>query len=154
MIKRVLLITLLAAYAGCASTPRQSPAVKLTQTSIVDPVVGLSRTVNTARTSEAVPVDFRIEITNPLEHPVTLTSVEMETVGQTGSYALRRVRHAFTEVIPGRGTKTLQLRAWVHPLQASDQDQVQTPAMIRGVAQFDSAGTTLKTAFVERLDQR
>jgi hypothetical protein len=151
---RLLIAALAAMLAGCASTASLRPTVKLTQTSVVDPVTGISRNVTSTRDSEAVPVDFQIEVTNPLEHPVTLTSVEMETVGQSGSYALRRVRHAFTEVIPGRGSKTLQLRAWVHPLQASDQDQVQTPAMIRGVAQFDSAGTTLKTAFVERLDQR
>lgn len=154
MMKHLLAAALVAASAGCASTSSLRPAVKLTQISAVDPVAGISRTVNTARTSEAVPVDFQIEIANPLEHPVTLTSVELETVGQTGSYAMKRVRHAFTEIIPGRGTKKLQLRAWVHPLQASDRDQVETPAMIRGVAQFDAAGTTLKTAFVERLDQR
>lgn len=152
--RSLLLAALIATLAGCAPTATLRPAVKLTQTSAVEPVGGISRTVNTPRGSEAVPVDFQIEISNPLKHPVTLTSVELETVGETGSYALRRVRHTFSEVIPGRGSKKLQLRAWVRPLQASDRDQVQTPAVVRAVAQFDAAGTTLKTAFVERLDQQ
>ena len=119
--------------------------MSIAQISAVDPIE--------AATNAQVPVDYRISITNPLEHPVTLTSLEFETVGGSGGYAMKRVRHTFTRVIPARGSDSFQVRAWVQPLQISDRGDVTVPVMLRGTALFDANGTPMRTAFASRAAQ-
>jgi len=127
---------------GCASGS-PAPTVAIAQRSTVVPL-----RVDPQR---AVPVDYRLEVTNPLDHAVTLTAVEIETVGESGAYMMKRVRHVFAEVIPPHGKASIDLRAWVHPLQQTDTGQVASPVMLRGIAKFDSMGTTIRRAFAGRL---
>ena len=101
----------------------------------------------------AVPVEFRLDIENPLDHQVTLLTVEMETVGETGGYFMPRVRHTFSKQIDAHKTESIDIRTWVHPLQETDMGQIVTAVMIRGTARFDSNGTTIQSAFTGRLSQ-
>jgi hypothetical protein len=63
----------IAILAGCASQ-LSVPVVTITQVSAIAPLRISAHT--------AVPVDYRLEITNPLDNAVTLKSVEIETVGR------------------------------------------------------------------------
>jgi hypothetical protein len=101
----------------------------------------------------AVPVEFRLDIENPLDHQVTLLTVEMETVGETGGYFMPRVRHTFSKSIAAHKTESLDIRTWVRPLQETDTGNIVTAVMIRGTARFDSNGTTIQSAFTGRLSQ-
>ena len=124
-----------------------APTVTIAQTSKVSPV----RSGSGAASSTAVPVDFRLEVANPLDHAVTLTSVEIETVGASGGYLMQRVRHRFAQLIPAHGKVSLDVRAWVQPLQETDRGQVVSAVMLRGTARFESNGNTIQTAFAGRL---
>jgi hypothetical protein len=115
------------------------------QTSRVKPLLTLSET--------AVPVEFRLDIENPLDHQITLLVVEMETVGETGGYYMPRVRHTFTKLIDAHKTESIDVRTWVRPLQQTDTGNIVTAVMIRGTARFDSNGTTIQSAFTARLAQ-
>ncbi len=138
-----------AALIGCASRPATrrvlAPTVTIAQTSAVAPLRAAPQT--------AVPVDYRLDVTNPFDYSVTLTSVEIETVGVSGGYAMNRVRHSFARVIPPHTTATIELRAWVQPLQETDTGQVVNAVMLRGTARFLSFGSTIQSAFTGRLRQ-
>jgi hypothetical protein len=119
--------------------------VTIAQTSRVETIRAAHQT--------AVPVEFHLEITNSLDHPVTLVGVELETVGESGGYAMQRVRHKFAKVIPARAKEAIDLRAWVRPMQETDTGRIVTAVMIRGTARFESMGSTIQSAFTGRLAQ-
>jgi len=131
--------------AACASQPADRPAVTIAQVSPLRPVRTAAETT--------IPVDYRLDVTNPLEHPVTLVGVEMETVGESGGYSMHRVRHRFSQSIPAHGKVSIDLRAWVQPLQITDTGQVVTAVMLRGTARFESEGSIIQSAFSQRLAQ-
>ena len=132
--------------AGCASGPAaMAPILNIVQISRVSPVRTAAETT--------VPVDYRIDIENPLDHSVTLVGVEIETVGESGGYLMRRVRHRFSQVVPAHGSSSINLRAWVQPLQMTDSGQVVTAVMLRGTARFESEGSIVQSAFTKRLAQ-
>jgi hypothetical protein len=143
----MLLVILCGVAARCASTSASgaAPSVTIAQTSAVDPV-GVPSGQQTG-----VPVEYRLDVVNPLDHAITLTSVEMETVGSSGGYLMKRVRHSFAEVIPARGSAAIPVRAWVQPLQLSDTGRVSTPVLLRGSARFDSQEGTIKATFAASL---
>ena len=99
-----------------------------------------------------VPVDYRLEVTNPLDHEVTLKLIELETVGFSGGYSMKRVRHPFDRKIPPRGSASVDFRAWVQPLEQSDSGQISGRVMLRGTARFESLGKTIQSAFAGRGD--
>jgi hypothetical protein len=131
---------------ACSSSQQATPAVTIAQTSDVIPIG--------ASPSTRVPVDFLIEVTNPLDQPVTLTSVEFETVGLAGGYELKRVRHSFAEVVPARSKVGVNVRAWAQPLQLSERGDMVTAVLLRGIASFDAAGKILKTTFASHAKQK
>jgi hypothetical protein len=135
----------IAILAGCASQ-LSVPVVTITQVSAIAPLRISAHT--------AVPVDYRLEITNPLDNAVTLKSVEIETVGYSGGYTMKRVRHAFARTIPPHAKTTLDLRAWVRPLQDTDTGVVVTPVLLRGTARFESLGKMIQSSFTARASQR
>ena len=152
--KKVLfpvLLALIGVLTGCTSTPStrtpstqlSPPTITIAQTSAVEPFESAQQT--------GVPVEYRLDIANPLDHAVTLVAVEIETVGSSGGYLMKRVRHSFAEIIPAHGTSSIAFRAWVQPLQLSDKGKVSTPVMLRGTARFESMGSTIKTAFAASL---
>jgi hypothetical protein len=145
-VKHIQLLAVAFLVARCASAPSVAPTVIVAQTSEVVPV-GASPTTR-------VPVDFRLDLTNPLQKPVTLKAVELETVGPSGGYEMKRVRHSFTEVIPAGGRSSINIRAWVQPLQLSETGRVVSGVMLRGVARFESSdGATLRTMFTAQIRQ-
>lgn len=103
------------------------------------------------RVAGGLPVEYRIDINNPFDEPLTLTSVEIETVGETGAYALKRVRHAFSRTIAPHSRDMFIIRAWVRTIQESDTGEVGMPVNVRGVAQFDSTAGARRTAFTARV---
>ena len=131
---------------GCASSPSSRPTVTLTERSEVDIVAAVATT--------AVPVDYRLDVANPLPANVILKSVEIETVGLSGSYQMKRVRHQFEQIIPAGSTASVNLRAWVIPLQETAGGRIGNAVMVRGSARFDLHGRTLRTQFVARFGRR
>jgi hypothetical protein len=130
---------------ACASGQAPTPEVTITQTSRVETIRAANQT--------AVPVEFHLEITNPLNHAVTLVGVEIETVGESGGYVMQRVRHKFTKEIAAHAKESIDLRAWVRPTQETDTGRIVTAVMIRGTARFESMGSTIQSAFTGRLAQ-
>ncbi|HUP47436.1 MAG TPA: hypothetical protein VNA04_01455 [Thermoanaerobaculia bacterium] len=63
---------------------------------------------------------------------------------------MKRVRHAFEEVIPANSSGTIALRAWVQPLQADVSGAVTSPVMIRGSARFEGPDGVMRRNFVGR----
>lgn len=100
--------------------------------------------------ASGMPIQYQLKISNPLSHPVTLLSIEVESVGQSGAYEMRRVRHAFDKVIPANSDDTLEIRAWVHPLQADISGSVSSPVMLRGTARFQGPNGIVRRNFVGR----
>lgn len=137
------LFLLLVAVACSSATSSVSPGVTVKQMSNV---ASIKMSV-----ASGLPVDYQLEITNPLQIPVTLTSIELETVGESGAYSMKRVRHAFSLIIQPQSSAVVPIRAWVHTLQETDSGSVAAPANVRGVASFASEAGVLKTAFTTRV---
>jgi hypothetical protein len=136
---------------GCASgAPQNSPGVTISQVSRVEPVRLAVRTLDPS-VPNGVPVDYEIKLTNPFDHAITLTSVEIETVGSSGAYSMKRVRHAFSLVVDARSAAVLPIRAWVLPLQDTDTGDVNGPVTVRGTANFASDAGAMKTGFAARV---
>ena len=103
------------------------------------------------RMEGGLPVEYRLQISNPFDHPVTLTSIEVETVGVSGAYAMKRVRHIFTKEIAPHTSDTVNFRAWVQTLQENESGDVKSPVMLRGTARFESIAGGMQTAFAARV---
>lgn len=139
----ILAVALSAIACASGSGGKQSPLVEISQLSGVESLGVPQR--------QGLPVEYRIEITNPFDYPITLTSVEVETVGVSGAYELKRVKHVFTRDIAARGTDVVQFRAWVQPLQLNDRDAASSPVTIRGLARFKSDSEVMQSTFVARV---
>lgn len=146
------ILFLLIASLGCAAggPARTSPTVTISQISQVAPV-RLAELPLDMSVAHGVPVDYEIKVTNPFDYPISLTSVEVETVGSSGAYSMKRVRHAFSLVIDPRSAAVLPIRAWVQPLLASDTGDVNGPVTVRGSASFTSEAGAIKTGFAARV---
>ncbi|HEY0372636.1 MAG TPA: hypothetical protein VGD79_11580 [Thermoanaerobaculia bacterium] len=125
-----------------AASSHATPTVSLKQVSAV-------QDINVSSDSK-LPVDYRVTIDNPRDHPVTLTAIEIETVGQSGGYFMSRVRHPFSRTIQAKSSDTIDFRAWVQPLSKDQRGDVTGPVMLRGTARFDSPAGSLRTNFVTR----
>jgi hypothetical protein len=134
---------------GCASAGT-SPQVTISQVSKVEPVRLAVRTLDPS-VPNGVPVDYEIHVTNPFDYPVTLTSVEVETVGTAGAYSMKRVRHAYSLNIQPRSAAVLPIRTWVQPLQDTDAGDVNGPVTVRGLASFTSQAGATKSSFAARV---
>jgi hypothetical protein len=135
-----------AASIACAtspSTPSAGPTVTISQQSVI--------ARNDVPMPGGVPLDYQLTIRNPRADAVTLTSVEIETVGLSGAYSMRRVRHAFALTVQPQATETLLIRAWVQKLQETDSGDVNAPVTVRGVAHFSSAAGSVKSSFAARV---
>lgn len=103
--------------------------------------------------SGGIPMEYRLTIDNPFDHEVKLVSVEVETVGQSGGYAMNKVRHPFDETIAARASRELHFRAWIRVLTESDTRSVDHPVMLRGRARFDSPSGTMTRNFFARANE-
>jgi hypothetical protein len=97
-----------------------------------------------------VPMQYRLTIENPFDYEVRLTAVEIETVGQSGAYALTRVRQPFDQTIAAGASQELNLRAWVRVLTESDTRSVDHPVMLRGRALFETPSGVATRNFFAR----
>lgn len=129
---------------ACSSQPVRSaaPEVKLTQTGLVPDVLVHSAT--------GLPVQYRLEIDNTSEQDVRLVSVEIESFGRAGAYAMPRVRHSFDQLIPAKSRHAFDFQAWVHRLQVDSKGDTDMPVLLRGSALFQSAAGTARRNFVAR----
>jgi hypothetical protein len=147
--RNIAAVALTVMLAGCASSDsvdaRSGLTVDIKQTTTVQLIHAIP--------SSAVPVDYDIAVTNPLDNPVTLLSLELETVGYSGSYTMKRVKHAFSQIIAPKETQIIAIRAWVQPLQENTRGDVVAPVNIRGSARFNSDGTVLRTLFTDHVEQ-
>lgn len=128
--------------AACASGPGAVPAVSIAQRA-APPDIEI-------RSQSGLPMEFRLTIDNPLDQPVTLVSVEVETVGNSGGYLMNRVRHAFSRVVQPKSSETVDFRAWVQPLSRDQQGDVSSPVLLRGTARFRTDTGVIRTNFTNR----
>jgi hypothetical protein len=95
-----------------------------------------------------VPLEFILTVCNPLETPVTLRRIELQTRGR-GAYALRTEAPFLNEEIAAGAEVTLRLWTWGRSrggiLSRSE------PVTITGVAWFDSPGGSFTRIFMEYL---
>lgn len=161
MMRKLALVAALAVTSGCASsssTP-STPMVTVAQISQVKPVQAITTEgqrqslMDAVTPTNKVPVDLRFTITNPLQEPVTLKGIEMETVGFSGGYSMKRVRHSFDQNVAAGATSTIDVRAWVQPLQETESGRITSPVMITGIARFDLGGKTVRRSFSAKLAQ-
>lgn len=127
---------------ACASTSPTTPKVTIAQRA-APPDIEIN-------SQSGVPVEFRLTIDNPLDEPVTLLAVEVETVGSSGGYQLNRVRHPFSQVIGAKSSDTVDFRAWVQPLSRDQRGDVSSPVLLRGTARFQTAAGTISSNFSGR----
>lgn len=135
------LFTLISCASSDASRSPHAPQVKITQ---------LSKVPYKMEVRGGLPVDFRMEIDNPFDHPVTLITVEVETVGLTGAYEMKRVKHRFDRTIPPHAKGEIDFRAWVRALQETESGDVNSPVMLRGTARFQTPVGTMQRSFSNR----
>ena len=131
-----------ALLAACASSTAQAPEVSIVQTSSV-PDVRLN-------VASGLPIELQLRIRNPFDHEVKLVAVEIESVGQSGAYAMKRVRHSFDRAIAAGADDTVDLRAWIQPLQRDDRGDTDQPVMLRGTARFETPAGPMRRNFVTR----
>lgn len=135
---------LIALACASQSVAPSSPTVTIHQIAAVAPI-------RMPAAGAGLPVDYQLEISNPFDGDITLTSVELETVGSSGAYFMKRVRHMFSQKIAPHATEAIAIRAWVQTLQETDAGAVSTPVTLRGVAYFNSASGPKRTAFAARV---
>lgn len=129
--------------AACASSPKITPSVTLEQLSAPPDV-------QVRPSTGGLPVEYRVTVHNPLEHAVTLVSIEVETVGGSGGYQMKRLRHDFSRVIQPKANESVNFRAWVQPLSEDSRGDVNSPVLLRGTARFDTHAGPVRTNFVTR----
>ena len=139
-----VILSSLLVLSSCASASRVTPTVTIQQLSVPEDL--------RVYIASGYPVEFRATIENPFEQPVTLVSIEIETVGTSGGYLLKRVRHAFSRDIQARATDAVDFRAWVQPLSRDTAGDVTGPVMLRGTARFQTS-RLLRTNFVTHRQQ-
>jgi len=100
-----------------------------------------------------LPVVYRLEIANPNDHAVMLTAVELESIGLSGAYMLQKMRQTFRETIPAGATNSIDVRAWVQPLQQTHRGKIVGVVTLRGTATFDSMGKRGTASFSAQVKQ-
>src|SRR3954452_8616458 len=105
------ILFLLIASLGCAAggPARPSPTVTISQISQVAPV-RLAELPLDMSVAHGVPVDYEITVTTPFPHPTPLAAGEVHTVGSSGAYSMKGVRHAFSLVIDPRSAAVFPIR--------------------------------------------
>jgi hypothetical protein len=135
-------VLVLAVVASCASSSSSIPEVSIAQ---ITPFSEFQ-----VRVESGLPMDYRLTIDNPSDHAVTLMSVEVETVGTSGGYAMNRVRHAFSRQIPAKSSDSVEFRAWVQPLTRDQKGDVSSPVLLRGTARFETPYGIVRRNFANR----
>lgn len=130
---------LLLLVAACASGPSATPRVTLAQISGV-PTIQIE-------SASGLPMEYRLTVDNPLDHPVTLVSIEVESVGNSGAYFMNRVRHNFDQSIAANSSGAIDFRAWVQPLNRDTRGDMSSPVMLRGTARFETPNGVIRTNF-------
>lgn len=140
---RSLCVLLAIAIASCASSAAgpKPPDVKIVQVSKV-PLIRAD--------TAGLPMEYQLHITNTDDEPITLTSVEVESVGNSGAYTLKRVRHVFDVQIPPNASQQIDFRAWIQRLQTDVAGEAGSPVLLRGSATFESASGSVRRNFVGR----
>lgn len=136
------LVLIFAAACATQSDQPRAPEVNLVQVSKVPDVQ--------VHSASGLPMDYELQIRNMFDHPVTLVSVEIESVGLSGAYGMKRVRHAFDLTVPPNSSESVAFRAWVQPLQENVRGDTVSPVMLRGTARFESPNGVMRRNFSNR----
>jgi hypothetical protein len=97
-----------------------------------------------------VTVQYQLTITNPTNAPITLTRMNLQSMGP-GAYTLRTGNANVKTVIPANGSTTLQLSAWARArggfLRSSE------PVNIHGILWFRGPTGNFVKQFVDYVPQ-
>ena len=147
----VLALSSSCASSGPASSPgtedrqERSPLVKLEQ---VGGVMEMG-----VKPEGGIPMQYKLTIDNPFDYEVKLTSVEVQSVGDAGGYAMNRVRHTFSDTVAAKTTREINFRAWVNVLTEGEMRAVDHPVLLRGVAHFQGPACKIIRNFSARVNE-
>jgi hypothetical protein len=144
--KKLAVIAALLLVAGCAMNNNASkvpdPEVKLDQTSTVpgaaEHVIG------------AIPVSFRMQVTNRAAIPITLKRVEVTSVGEAGGYQVPQSQVPFNVTLtPGASESVNFTISAVNT--GMNVTGVNEPVTIRVTSVYDSAEGTLQNTVIRQV---
>ena len=100
-----------------------------------------------------IEVQYRLEIANKADVPLTLKRLTLQTVNpQGGAYTLTSPRdHYFNNVIPARSVQSVEFSAHAYGYGRSLREN--EPVTVRGVAYFQSPSGYVNQPFVRELGQ-
>ena len=135
----LIAIVLTAALAGCASTQSESgmghAKVKLTEPELT--IVQTSLVPQVARDiTGPIPVHYKMRVANKSGEPITLTSLQLQSVGY-GAYSLQSQSHPFKQKIAPDHFEIVEF--WMPAtIQDASLYGANGPVTLRAVAHFDS----------------
>jgi hypothetical protein len=144
--KKLAVIAALLLVAGCATNNNASkvpdPEVKLDQTSTVP---GAAEYV-----TGAIPVSFRMQVTNRAAIPITLKRVEVTSIGEAGGYQVPQSQVPFNVTLtPGASESVNFTIAAVST--GMNVTGVNEPVTIRVTSVYDSAEGTLQNTVIRQV---
>jgi hypothetical protein len=142
--KHKSLITLLALIMGAI------PAMAATAPAVGVHLVQTTTPADTVFFRGPVTVEYQLTITNPTNAPITLTRLNLQSMG-SGAYTLRTGDAPVKTIIPANGSTTLKLSAWARArggFMRSTQ-----PVDIHGVLWFQGPTGNFVKQFIEYLPQ-
>jgi hypothetical protein len=97
-------------------------------------------------------VQFRLDIGNRAEVPITLTRAQLVTVNPPGgAYSLDRRAYYFKKVINAHESSSIEF--WAKAFSVGQSRRTNEPVTIRGTLYFESPNGSLRHVFVKELSQ-
>jgi hypothetical protein len=144
--KRLLLLVLVAAFAGCGSAGGSMPE------GMLEPQFDMYQVGDhsfSLRYSGVQAVGFELAVTNPSTEPMTLRNVKFTTIG-TGAYYVDQNPQFFNLEVPARRTavKAFTLRVYAQGGDVGSRE----PVNLRAIAAFDSPRGKFQKIFFPRIN--
>ncbi|HEX7151943.1 MAG TPA: hypothetical protein VF618_10680 [Thermoanaerobaculia bacterium] len=130
---------------GCASRP---------QVDIVRPQMALVQLVGPGDfgyPGGSVDIHYGLQVKNQAIEPITLRSLTIESVGDSGAYRITRSEHRFAQTIEQNQVK--QVEFWARAQAAGGRLEGTEPARVRVVAHFESAAGAFTQILTQTLGQ-
>ncbi len=145
----VVLLGLAMLLSSCATTGAKTGA----KTAAIEPTIQLAQLGgNEFQMQYAGPlvVSYQVRITNPSDTPITLRSLDLQTVGES-PYTIRKEPLYYKQEIPAKSSTDLTIS--VSAYSAGGRFAPSEPVMLRGIAHFDGPDGSFQTVFTQRIRQ-
>src|SRR6266550_6543661 len=149
--RRFLILALLLVACSSSAPQNAAPHAKIPQPEFsIEQIFGPG---DAGYPTGPMEVQYRLEIANRADVPVTLERITIQTVNPSGgAYQLTAPRdYYFNRSIPAKSTETVEFWAKAYSFGSSPREN--EPVTIRGVAYFQSPSGYLNQVFVRELGQ-